>query len=77
MTTTTKIDDVRTVACLRDDYVFVSDSQDVEAVRDSIGRNAGELYDSFFCKVGEGEYVEVWGMVGIIPRLSKLVRRLL
>lgn len=56
-------------------YIFVSDSQDARAVKEHVGALA-EDYDSFFVKVGDGEYTEVWGMCGIVPRLSNLVTRI-
>jgi hypothetical protein len=35
-----------------------------------------EDYDSFFVETANGDYTEVWAMCGIVPRLSKLVTRL-
>lgn len=70
---------ISTVASLnnRSDLQFVSDSQDVDAIRDSFGpRWAGREYDSYFVGTQDGEYVEIWGMSGIVPYLSKLVLRL-
>jgi len=59
----------------RHDLQFISDSQDTAAVKQHLGSVAGE-YDSFFVKITDGDYVEAWGMCGIIPRLSKLVSKL-
>ncbi len=67
--------DMRTVACLDDSLQFISDSQDVEPIREHIGTDS-DGYDSFFVRVQDGDYAEVWGMCGIVPRLSKLVSRL-
>lgn len=49
----------------REDLIFVSDSQDVEPIKSSFPD--AEEYDSFFVKIGEGEYIEIFGMFGIVP----------
>src|ERR1700728_3365687 len=70
---------VSTVAALnsRQDLQFISDSQDCASIRFDFGPDwVGFEYDSYFVLVDEGEYVEVWGMVGTVPYLSKLVTRL-
>lgn len=57
-------------------FTFVSDSQDVEAVRDTLG-TVSEGYDSFFVKLdGDGDYAEVYGMAGIVPKLNKTVYKI-
>jgi hypothetical protein len=53
-----------------DKWKFVSDSQDTQAVKENIGQIAME-FDSFFVKIGEGEYLEAWGIHGIIPYTNK------
>jgi hypothetical protein len=63
------------VAALPQHLMFVSNSQDVDAVKESIGPSAKD-YDAFFVAVGDGDYDEVWGMCGIVPFKSKLVTRL-
>ena len=55
---------------------FVSDSQDVQAVRESIGKSA-DGYDAFFVDIADGDYIEVWGICGVVPYTSKLTTRLL
>lgn len=67
---------MRTVAYLGQHLQFVSDSQDVQAIREYLGESAGN-YDAFFVDTQDGEYTEVWGMVGIVPYNSKLVSRLI
>lgn len=67
---------MRTVANLGQHLQLVSDSQDVQAIREHLGEDAGS-YDAFFVDVQDGEYVELWGMVGIVPYNSKLVSRLI
>jgi hypothetical protein len=72
---TAEIGEMRTVACLDGVYQFVSDSQDVESVKEHIGKAAAD-YDSFFVIIGDGDYEEVWGMCGTVPYTSKLISRL-
>lgn len=67
---------MRTVANLGQHLTLVSDSQDVQAIREHLGKDAGN-YDAFFVDVRDGDYTEVWGMVGIVPYNSKLVSRLI
>ena len=53
---------------LKDRFQLITDSQDVKAVFESIGKP--ELYDYFqglFVAQSEGEYKEVYGFVGCIP----------
>lgn len=57
---------------LRPGLRFISDSQDVEAIKEHLGPEASG-YDSFFVEVADGDYKEVWGMVGIVPHLDKRV----
>ena len=60
----------------RKDLIFVSDSQDVQAIREYLGHKYDDDYDSYFVKVGEGEYEEVYGMYGIIPYLKEQVYKI-
>lgn len=61
----------------RHDLTFISDSQDVEALKEHLGKNSiAQDYDSFFVKVENGDYTEIYGMAGIVPYLSKLVRKI-
>lgn len=64
------------VAALPSGLQFVSDSQDVQAIREHIGE-AATGYDAFFVSVGDGDYNEVWGICGIVPYKSKLTTRIL
>jgi len=59
-----------------EDFTFVSDSQDVEPIKEHLGEIAND-YDAFFVKIQDGDYEAVYGMVGIVPYLSKLVTRLI
>jgi len=56
----------------RHDLQLITDSQDVEEYRKQFPG-----YDSFFIKIGECEVIELWGYVGLVPYLSKLVTRLI
>jgi hypothetical protein len=70
---------VSTVANLPANLEFVSASQDVEAIKynlSEMGIEDAGAYDSFFER-HDNDYIEVWGMVGIIPYKSKLATRLL
>jgi hypothetical protein len=56
----------------RKDLQFISDSQDVNDIKYMLGLKP-ELseYDSFFVKVENGDYSEIYGMTGIIPYLYR------
>ena len=58
-----------------DVFTFVSDSQDVAEIRDELGF-ASEEYDSFFVRSEDGEYIEVYGMRGTVPKLDKAVHKI-
>jgi hypothetical protein len=64
------------VARLGQHLQLVSDSQNVQAIREHLGTDAGN-YDAFFVDTRDGDYTEVWGMCGIVPYNSKLVSRLI
>lgn len=64
------------VMALPEELQFVSDSQDVQAIKEYIGE-AATGYDSFFAAITDGDYTEVWGMCGIVPYKSKLTSRVL
>ena len=60
------------------DLDFISDSQDVAALREFFPRSRKmKKCDSFFVAQEDGEYVEVWGIIGIIPVLDKIAYRIL
>ena len=61
-----------TVADIDPKLQFVSDSQDVDPIREFAPE-----YDSFFVDIADGEYTEVWGMYGVIPWNEKQVYRVL
>ena len=62
---------------LRPGLQFVSDSQDCAAIRFDFGPSwEGFEYDSYFVRVADGEYKEIWGMRGIVPFNGKSVTRL-
>jgi hypothetical protein len=66
---------VKIVAQFGPEYSYVSDSQDTAPIKDAIA--GAKDYDAFFVLAVDGDYTEVWGMVGIVPFRSKLVSRLL
>ena len=56
----------------RDDLTLLTDSQDVQAVKDYLG--APEWFDDFggcFVKIGEGDYEEIYCFEGCVPLLDK------
>jgi len=56
----------------REDLTLLTDSQDVESVKEYFGnRKAVDEFDGFFVKVGEGDYDEIYGFEGSVPYLSK------
>lgn len=63
---------MKTIAQLKTSgLTLLVDSQDTEELKKEFPD-----YDSFFVEVGEGEYTQVWGFVGIVPYLSKFVSKL-
>jgi hypothetical protein len=67
-----------TVQELSDDLIFVCDSQEIAAIRTWQRLILPDNnFDSFFVRVGEGEYTEVWGMFGIVPYNTRNVYRVL
>lgn len=59
----------------QDVFTFVSDSQDVQSVRDNVEGTAE--YDSYFVRIEDGDYAEVYGMRGIVPKLDKAIHKIL
>jgi len=57
----------------RKDLHLVTDSQDVNAIKNYFGNKPSVDYDSFLVKIENGEYKEVYGFDGTIPRLDKPV----
>ena len=51
-----------------DDYTLVTDSQDVEEIMTNyVKAQSFDNYASLFVKVGDGEYLEVWGSESGMP----------
>jgi len=58
----------------REDLIFTNVDYDVEEIKEYFGnRPAVRNCDSFFVKVENGEYTEVYCMQGIVPHLDKTV----
>jgi hypothetical protein len=66
---------MRTVAKVPEEAQFVSDSQEVNSIKEYLGKKANK-FDSFFVIVGDGDYEAVWGMMGIVPLLTKNLTKL-
>lgn len=63
------IGDHRNVASIDDSYDFVSIDYEVESIKESLGIVSDHA--CLFVKIGNAEYVEVWGLFGIVPYLDK------
>lgn len=60
------------VALIASDLGLVSDSQDVQALKDNYPKDHPiHEYDAFFTSQITGD--PVWAMVGVVPYVSKLV----
>jgi len=57
------------------DLQFIDTSQEVEEIKKHLGRRAKE-FDSFFVRVEDGDYAEVYGMRGIVPYKNRYVEQL-
>jgi len=55
---------------------LVTDSQDVDNIKEYLG-GIGNDYDSFFVRVEDGDFVEVYGFYGIVPRLDRTCYKLI
>jgi hypothetical protein len=73
--TTVKEDsDINTVADIPDNWAFVSDSAEVDDVKEKYSNVKKTIEcDSFFVETGKGEYLNIYGMIGVVPDLNKLV----
>ena len=69
------VEEHKLVSALDKELLFVSDSQDVQPIKELLGDIAAD-YDSFFVEIKDGDYWQVWGMEGIVPWLHKSVTRI-
>ena len=60
----------------RTDLVFVENNQDINFIKDYLGEKASE-FDTFFVKIDEGDYIEVYGVFGNVPYLEKEIYRII
>jgi hypothetical protein len=58
---------------LPQEAILIQDSQDRQAVLESIGLDLGEDYPTLFVEVGQGEYRRVWGIERFVPYLDEPV----
>lgn len=63
------------IADLDENLILVTDYQDAQAVRETIPE--AKDYDSFFVRVEDGDYAEVYGFEGTVPYLHKEVVELI
>jgi len=69
--------EIRLVRDLGKEYSFLDISQEMEFLQSYILSSDFDKYDTFFVKLGDdGDYDEVWGMYGIVPRMDNTVYRL-
>jgi hypothetical protein len=56
------------------DLILVTDSQDVNSIKDYLGyKNSRSIsFDSYFVKIIDGDYSEIWGFMGMIPYNDKV-----
>lgn len=66
---------VTTISNLPAGMDFISDSQDVDFVKERIG-SCDIDFDACFVRIEDGEYTEIWGIAGIVPLLSKLAYKI-
>jgi hypothetical protein len=57
------------------DISFVSDSQDVQAIKKHLGHSANG-YNSFFVNIKDGDYSIVYGMFETVPWHTNQVYRI-
>ena len=81
-----EINEHRRIGQFGDGYVIMSDSQDMQAVFDSIGYQNMTMdeydnpqwdYGCVIVKVGDGEYLEVWATESSVPYVWSIADRLL
>jgi hypothetical protein len=60
----------------RQDLHFVDLSQEIDWIKDFIGENA-KNYDTFFVKIEDGDFTEVYGIDGTIPYLDTFLYRII
>lgn len=60
-----------------DEFMFISDSQEVNELKLNLPGLKDSSFDSFFVKIKDADYSSVYGMRGIIPYLGKNVYKIL
>lgn len=64
---------IKTVKDVSREAYFICLSQDVEDLKLFLPESERE-FDSYFVTISEGgEYLDIWGMHGIVPELTKKV----
>lgn len=57
-----------------DDFILITDSQDVKPIIEYLGiDDKFHGVDSFFVRIENGDYTDVYGFSGIVPNLDKTV----
>jgi len=61
-----------------EDYTFVTNRQEIAIINSEITASYRDRFNSFFVSLTkEGEYIEIWGMMGKLSYEGKEVYRLL
>jgi hypothetical protein len=61
----------------RTDLMFICDGQEVEEVKSHLPKGRARGFSSYFVKVEDGDYSEVYGLdYGIVPYLYKWVYKI-
>jgi glutamate synthase domain-containing protein 1 len=58
------------------DFYFVSDSQDVNVIKQHVNTKQVQQFDAFFVAQHNDDYESIYGIHGIIPFLSKTVTKI-
>lgn len=70
---------MKTVRDLNNSYVLVSDDYEIRSILNDIGypKKDQPYIDNLFVKAIEGEYIDIYGMTGLVPYLDHFVEPLL
>jgi len=58
------------------EYALVTDSQEIDYIMKNYVKSEDfDTFGSLFVKVGEGEYLEVWGCRRYVPQVTSVYQR--
>jgi hypothetical protein len=64
------------VADIPDHFILVTDSQDIEAIKDHFGRPEWMDYGCYFVEICDGSYGTIYGCESSVPYLTEWVDEL-